>query len=136
MYKKRIVQTLLLLVAIPIIAQNYSGRRVDSDGESSLGAFVLGIIILGVLFFIVLFIYSKISKYSELRRLKNIKEERELRERQKLYERQPYLYTLDDIRRYTEKTKEPEFLGISCGCWGFITAFVLIVVPAIVQTCT
>lgn len=119
-----------------IYAQDYSGRRIDGEGNSSFGAFILGIIVIGGVFFTVLFVASKIGEYSEFMRRKKIKEEKELKEKQKLYERQPYLYTLDNIKRYTDKNNEPEFLGISCGCWGFITAFVLIVVPAIVQTCT
>ncbi len=136
MYKKGLAFIIYILSILPLKAQDYSGRRVDSDGGSSIGGFVVGIIVLGALFLTVLFIASKIGEYSELRRRKIIKKEKELRERQKLYERQPYLNTLDEIKSNYEKTKEPEFLGVSCGCWGFITAFVLIVVPAIVQTCT
>ena len=128
----------ILLSLLPVLsfAQDYSGRHVNRESDSTIGAFLLLIIVGFGVFLFIHFIASNVGKYSEKRKYRKIQQEKEQRELQREYERNPILYEVKRLEEQLDRNKEPEFLGIGCGCWGAITAFALIFVPAIVLTCS
>ena len=127
-----------VLTLLPVLSftQDYSGRHVNRESDSAIGAFLLLIIVGLGSFFFIHFIASYIGKYSEKRKYRKIQQEKEKRELQREYERNPILYEAKRLEEQLDRSKEPEFLGIGCGCWGAITAFAIIFIPAIVQTCS
>ncbi len=136
-YKRNWVGVLFLtLLPVLSFAQDYSGRHVNRESDSTIVAFLLLIIVgLGGFFFIH-FIAANVGTYSEKRKYRKIQQEKEKRELQREYERNPILYEVKRLEEQLDRNKEPEFLGIGCGCWGAITAFAIIFIPAIVQTCS
>lgn len=110
---------------LAIHAQDYSGRHDTDDTNSSGGTFVLFILLLIAGFYLFSFVATKISDYSIKKKQEKIRREKENKKRQMDYIMNPHLYYEDMYKQIAEKNKEPEFLGISCGCWGFISGAIV-----------
>ena len=118
--------------AMVCYSQDYSGRHNTDDSNSSGGTFVLFILLIAGGFYLFSIIATKISDYSIKKKQEKIRREKENKKRQMDYIMNPHLYYEDMYKQIAEKNKEPEFLGISCGCWGFISgAIVFFVIPMI-----
>ena len=118
--------------SLVIHAQDYSGRHDTEDTNSSGGAFVLFILLLVGGFYLFSFVATIISEYSIKQKQEKIRREKENKRRQMDYITNPHHYYEDMYRQMAERDKEPEFLGIGCGCWGFISgAIVFFVIPMI-----